>query len=228
LIDSRRTTGSRKGIPLAKKELFRGSWDLPLAQEGVEDAIRVGEATKGVWDTIYHSNLGRTTRTAKCVQQFSPDAELIPTSKLRPMHLGAIEGKEVNTERIRDMNEILRDTPSKPLPGISSKSDEPGESLNSFRFRVLKFLKKVEDELKPNERILLVTHYRDIQLVKSYLSLAEPPDFGIDVEMLLKKGSQKPGDLFWFDLENRSLNASDDAKKKGLYLMRHGKTAANA
>ena len=213
---------------MAKKELFRGSWNIALAPEGVEDAIRVGKATKGAWDTIYHSDLGRTTRTAKCVRQFSPDSELIPTSKLRPMHLGVIEGKEVNTERIRAMNKILRDTPDKALPGISSKSDEPGESLNSFKKRVLTFLNKVEKELDPNGRVLLVTHYRDIQLVKSYLAVDEPKDLSIDVEMLLSHGSQQPGDLFWFDLKNRTLDAVEGAKKKGLYLMRHGKTAANA
>jgi broad specificity phosphatase PhoE len=213
---------------MAKKELFRGTWDLSLTQSGVEDAIRVGEATEGKWDTIYHSNLGRTLRTAKCVREFSQEAQLISTPKLRPMSLGGLEGREVTDERIKTMNKVLRDTPDKPLPGISSKSDEPGESLNSFKKRVLNFLNKVVSEIDPSERILLVTHYRNLQLVKSYLSAGEPKDLSIDLKMFFEHGSQKPGELFWFDLGNRSLDDSKDAKKKGLYLMRHGKTVANA
>ncbi len=200
---------------------------MPLTEKGVEDALKVGRMTEGVWDVIYHSDLGRTTRTAKCVQKFSPEAQLIATPKLRPMHLGALESREVTTERVKAMNKCLRETPNKPLPGVSPKSGEPGESLNQFKTRVLKFVKKVEDELDPTEHTLLVTHYRDIQLIRSYLAMAEPPDLGIDVDMLLKKGTQKPGDLFWFDLDKRRLDQAEHAKEPGLYVMRHGETAAN-
>ena len=209
-------------------ERFRGSWNVPLTEKGVADAIKVGKATEGVWDTIYHSNLGRTTRTAKCVQQFSPDAQLISTPKLRPMHLGWIESREVTTQRIKDMNKTIRESPNKPLPGISPKSGEPGESLNQFKKRVLTFVKKVESQMDSREHVLLVTHYRDIQLIKSFLEVGEPDDLGIDVEMLLKHGSQKPGDLFWFDLKKRELDHVEHADEKGLYIMRHGETAANA
>jgi len=213
---------------MSKTELFRGSWDIPLNSQGVLDALTVGSRTKNKWDTIYHSDLVRTTRTAKCVAKYSPQAQLISAPKLRPMHLGSLEGKPVTDSRIKEMNDYILKTPDKPLPGISSKSGEKGESLNQFKNRVLGLFKKLESKTSKDERILIVTHYRDLRLIQSWLDKGEPDDLSINLKMFTTKGPEKPADLFWFDKDDREFVKSENAYENGLFLMRHGSTSANA
>src|ERR1700728_1335414 len=209
-------------------ERYRGSWDLPLNAEGVADAIKVGEATKNKFDTIYHSDLGRTTRTAKCVAKYNPEAQLISSPKLRPMHLGELESREVTPASVGILNSYMRKTPDKRLPGLSPISKEPGESLNSFKKRVLSFFKKIEDSVTPGERVLLVTHYRDLRLIQSWLDKGEPEDLSINLKMFTTKGPEKPADLFWFDRDKREFVKTKNADKFGIFLLRHGSTDANA
>ena len=209
-------------------ERYRGSWNIQLAPLGVEQALSLGRRTEGQWSKIYHSDLGRTTRTAKCIQQYSPEAELISTKALRPLHLGELEGAEVTPERNKFMSNIARNFPDKVLPGISPKSDEPGESLNSFKKRMLNLVIKAEKALSPGEKIVLAAHYRNVQLLRSWLDNGKPKDLSINIDMFCRKGPQEPGSLWWLDPEESKLVESEDAREPGLYVARHGATSANA
>ena len=209
-------------------ELYRGSWNIALAALGVQQALSLGRHTEGQWSKIYHSDLGRTTRTAKCIQQYSPEAELISTRALRPMHLGSLEGKEITRDTQTFINQYSRAFQDKHLPGISPKSGEPGDSLNSFLKRLLTFISKTEKTLTPGEKIVMVSHYRDVQAWRSWLNEGEPKNFSVDIDMFCRKGPQEPGSIWWLDPEDRKLVESEDARKPGLYIARHGKTSANA
>jgi broad specificity phosphatase PhoE len=215
---------------MSKVELFRGSWNVCLDETGVEDALKLGRATKNQWYKIYHSDLSRTTRTAKCIEKYNPDAELISTTKLRPMHLGELESKEVTPERVKFMKDLCRKHPDRKFPGLSPKSGEPGESFNDFKKRVLNFVIKVESSIKSWEKVLLVSHYRNINLLRSWIDVGEPGDLSVNIDMFNRKGPQEPGSMYWLNPDHRKLFISDNAdeSKSGLWVARHGTTIANA
>ena len=208
-------------------ERFRGSIEFPLNGNGVKTAQEAAAKNPNAFTRMIASTLGRTGETQQIMATTNPQASLSRTDALRPMHLGGLEGTPVTPEAINWMNNHMVQHPDVPFPGVS-QSGVPGESFNQFRDRVAThFLQQLRD-YHTGQRILNITHYRDIQLVNSLLKGRMT---SIDMDEMTRKGDQKPGDLFKLDLKTNKLkpvdSAFDDPSEPQIYYQRHGETVAN-
>ena len=148
--------------PDPSKDRIRGWLNIPLDEEGVKEAVRLGKFFdgKGV-RKIYASDLGRTMETAEKIKEIAGiNAEIIPTKALRPWHLGDMEGEVV--AKILPQMKYYAEHPYIPVPG--------GETFNDFLHRLLPFVRdrmnQAEIDKKP---VLLVSHYRDLKAVDSWI-----------------------------------------------------------
>lgn len=135
---------------------IRGHEDVPLSEEGVEEANKVGKQLKGKnIKYIYCSDLSRAKETAKIIGGY---LKLTPKSTfgLRPWDLGEFTGK--STKESLPKIEKYIDAPDKVVP--------KGESFTSFKDRALNELDKIIDS-HPGDCICIVTHHRVERLAKA-------------------------------------------------------------
>lgn len=210
------------------EEMFRGSSDIPLAQQGREEAHAVARATKGQFDVIYCSPLRRARETAAIVHDTNPKAPVRITTALEPWFLGHHEGQKVTEERIADLNRRIQEEPDEKIPGKGPKSMGEGESFNDFKTPLLKHVQRLIGLYDEDKKFLNVTHYRDIQCIKSWLKEGAPKDLGIDAKEMTRKGDQEPGALYRLEIPSLEFEESENAKEPGIYFLRHGATEWNA
>ena len=199
-----------------------------MTEKGRADADAVAKRTAGQFTEIYSSPLGRARETADTVAKANPQAGPVNAAEaLRPWALGAHEGELVTPERIADLADHVRIDPSQPLEGVGKQSGAPGESFNSFKDPLIAHVQEQMGAFQPGDRILNVTHYRDIQAVKAWGKEGFPRDRSIDPDEMTVKGDQKPGELFRLDPKTGKITEVLNASKDGIYFLRHGETGAN-
>ncbi len=209
-------------------ELFRGKWNIPLTEKGVQDARDVAQRTAGQFTEIHASPLGRAQQTAAEVAKTNPQAGAVQTkTQLEPWTLGQHEGEQVTPERVDDLNDRIRNRPDEKIPGAGQHSNAPGESFNDFKDPLISHVQEQAARWQPGQKILNVTHYRDIRGVEAWLKNGKPEDRSIDVGHMTTKGDEKPGDLFRWDPRRQTLQDAKNADQDGIYFLRHGETAAN-
>ena len=209
-------------------EQFRGSADVPLNAKGFALAARAAKETAGQFTKIYSSPLKRAMRTAEIVGYANPQAGAPqPTEALTPWYLGAQEGKEVTPERVQMMKDHITKTPDLPMEGRASISTQPGQSFNDFKRPVLQHIQEQLVSTQPGEKILNVSHYRDIRLLRAWLVAGAKPDGSISNKEMLQRGTDNPGDLFHLNPKNLSLTKVHGAEEPGIYFLRHGDTDLN-
>ena len=114
---------------------FQGRSDLPLNQEGREQAHALALALKGESITaIYSSPLTRAMETARLIRVFHPSVPLFEEEGLVEMDLGEFEGMEGHrwAEQYSDFRKAWQEDPaSVKMPGgkVSEKS-RPGPSAH--------------------------------------------------------------------------------------------------
>ena len=208
-------------------EKIRGSVDVPLNDRGRQAAKDAREWFKksGPPQRVITSDLKRAIDTGKIV-----GGSVTVTSKLEPWHLGKYEGQESNRVR-SELEQYIRD-PNKPVPGKHAQGTHEGESFGAFKRRLLPFIMDLLKK-KPTDRLLLVTHYRDIHLIRSWIAAGCRPDLSIDVELMLKKYGD-PADIYSLtgDEKRCKIEEMDTSKTTklpfGIYIMRHGDTDWNS
>jgi broad specificity phosphatase PhoE len=212
--------------PKPGQELFRGAWEVPLNEKGVAEAQDAAQRTAGMWDEIHASPMGRAQETAGIVAGTNPQAVIHPPNPaLAPWTLGEHEGNAVTPERIADLNDHIVNRPDEPLGGVGQHSGRPGESFNDFFHPLIRQLLDEVRGYQEGQRILNVTHYRDIRAIQAALRAEHGEPF--DADFMTAKGDEKPGDLFYFDTHTGDLVPATDASKPGIYFLRHGETMAN-
>ena len=210
------------------QEIFRGAWNVPLNQNGIADAQDAAKRTAGQFTEIHASPLGRAQQTAAEVAKTNPQAGPVQTEPaLAPWTLGGHEGQPVTPERIKDMNDHIANRPDEPMEGIGIKSGKPAQSFNEFKNPLLQHVVNQVANFEPGQRILNVTHYRDIRALDAWLKAGGLPDLSIDTDAMTTKGKEKPGQMFRLDPETGKLSLAKDATKDGVYFLRHGETEAN-
>lgn len=212
------------------QDVVRGSSEIPLSEEGRAQMSRVSKKLKGQIDKIYCSDLGRAIESLAIVNSTNPRARIkAVTAKLNPWRLGGHEGQP--TEKVLDdMLDRIANRPDVPAPeGRGPLSTRDGESFNDFRQRALKCINHIVQKWTPNERILIITHYRDIRVVCAWLENGAPKDLSIDSSEMCKKGDSEPGDLFRLNPAKmaQGLSKAESADEPGVYLLRHGATEWN-
>jgi len=210
-------------------EVFRGSSNIDLSPQGVQEAHGAAQRTAGQFTEIHASPLKRAQDTAKIVSRANPQAGPIKTTPaLEPWFLGQHEGQAVTPERLADINDRIRNRPNDPVPGRGPQSTGAGESFNQFKDPLIQHVQQQLANFQPGQKPLNVTHYRDVQAVKAWLKAGHPPTREVDPDEMASKGSQHPGDLFRLHPADMRLTPAKDAKQDGLYFLRHGATAWNA
>lgn len=130
---------------------FRGEADIPLIDEGRQDAKEAAEflEEQGVQPSfIVTSDKKRAVETAKILSKDFHDS-IKPTDQLRAWNLGDFSGKPKNKENVADLQQYIHD-PDTPVPG--------GESLNDFRNRILPILAECFEHATRNGVGIVVAH----------------------------------------------------------------------
>ncbi len=137
-----------------RDERLRGWLDVPLDQEGLEEATQTAELVSGDYsvDAIFCSDLRRARQTAEALRQRTK-APVAYSSDLRPWNLGVFCGQRVR-EIIPFLN-LLNQHPDVAAPG--------GESFYQFYGRYACRLHQLlmQAEESPN-CVAVVTHVRNL------------------------------------------------------------------
>lgn len=186
-----------------------GRADVPLNEEGREQAERLAK-TAGTFDKVFTSPMDRAHETAKTV-----DAGAKSEAHLLPWALGEYQGKPV--EEAKPKIEALMT--KRPL-AVPSKG---GESFLTFKRRTLEGAQKQQAGLKPGEKVLNITHGRNMRVIDSWLKKGSPRDLSIDMANMTKSGDwSKTGKLTRAGA--KGLESVETADKPGIYYARHGAT----
>src|SRR5699024_9341981 len=127
-----------------KKEEHRGSSDIPLDEEGLEQARSLAERIEsGEWDVLYSSDLMRAKQTAE-ILNVKLETEMYLDSRLRERSGGLIEGT-TEEERVQKWGADWREL------------DVGFETHESIISRGLSFIEDISAQHQ-SQKILIVSH----------------------------------------------------------------------
>jgi broad specificity phosphatase PhoE len=143
-----------------KEERLRSWLDVPLDEQGLQEAVDTAQKISGLPVTaIYSSDLKRARQTAEMIRQ-TTQASVTTTDELRPWNLG-IFGGQLLREIIPFLN-VLNERPELPAPN--------GESFHQFYAR---YSKRLTEMLSLAEQsrgyVVAVTHVRNLLAAKSVI-----------------------------------------------------------
>lgn len=134
-------------------ERFRGRYDIPLNQTGLDQATRTGMKISKKWKptAIYSSPMGRALETAKKIGEFC-DLPVVPCDGLNDIDYGEWQGltpEDVN-KRWPDLLKVWYEIPEMAyIP--------EGESLTQVKERAMSTIREL-CEKHPDSTIVLVSH----------------------------------------------------------------------
>lgn len=211
----------------AKDDIVRGSIDVPLNDEGMKEAKKLGEDTANQFDRIVSSDMMRAMQTAGEVAKTNPMAgSIMSTPDLQSWRMGGLEGRPLS-EVEGELHRRIKEAPEEPMPPAGERSTHPGESFNQFRDRILNFVKKEAKNYPEGSRIFYQTHQRPLHLIEAWLKAGAKPDNSIDTEFMTKPGHEYPGSLYFLHPKG-DLKEVSHAAEAGMYFARHGATALNS
>jgi broad specificity phosphatase PhoE len=176
---------------------IRGWRDIPLSDEGKEQAKRLGYAMLNDRpDVIVTSDLCRAHETAKMISDIIDVPIEEVSEKFRPWNVGDYAGM-LSAKAIPILARYACDTPDKPMPG--------GESFNDFHKR---FFDGLNETLQQQSgRVAVVTHHRNERLLHAWAKKGFPTDGGIDLKEFNKKG-EHTGSVTSLDIPADSLRTA--------------------
>jgi alpha-ribazole phosphatase/probable phosphoglycerate mutase len=138
----------RHGQSLWNREnRWQGHSDIPLSDQGQEQARRLGKALRSTpFDLVFSSDLQRARQTAGLAL---PGHRVVCDARLREVHFGEFEGltlEEMSEEQRRILKDWLKDPFARRIPA--------GESLHD----VLRRLQAWLAELPDRGRVAVFTH----------------------------------------------------------------------
>lgn len=136
----------RHGVTAWNKEgRMQGSIDIPLDEEGIQMAIKLGNRLKTMsWTTIFSSPLQRAERTAKLIAQQNRLENIMIDNRLKEIGEGQRAGT-TEEERVQKW-------------GIGWRNCSLGvESDEGVVIRGLSFIEEITRNY-PNEHVLVVSH----------------------------------------------------------------------
>lgn len=217
------------------EDIIRGTSNIPLSPKGLEQAKLLGERfkAKGGIDHIISSDLHRAVQTANGIAKATGAKIVDRTKQLQPWALGEIEGQP--TKKVLDqINRYILKKPNVAVPGKGPLSTSKGESFANFKRRTLNFVKEGLSELKanPQEKVVWVTHYRDLRLLESWIKKGAPSSLEIDAPHMAQKGDP-PGSVHRLYCKDGKVTLdkvnmdSGEKLSPGIYVVRHGCTRFN-
>lgn len=143
------------------EDRIRGWMDVPLSEEGIQDAKDVASYLKGMGiSKIYSSDLSRAKETADIISKAIGAPVEYYSKDFRPWNLGDLQGKS-SKEAQPEMEKYAEWTPDKKVTG--------GESFNDFKSRFLGSIEKIMADLEKNpDKIAIVSHFRNLKLAEAW------------------------------------------------------------
>jgi len=137
-----------------KKNIFRGHFDIPLDNFGIEQAEKTGIFLKDIdFDIIYSSPLSRAYKTAEIIKNHQKNnVEIIKEEGFKDLNFGEWEGKGYD-EVQKLYSEIYMKWLREPFNAFIPE----GENLRDAQNRSWEALKKIISDNK-NFIIAIVTH----------------------------------------------------------------------
>lgn len=133
---------------------FQGRIDVPLNQEGVDQAQALARALQNEsLAAIYSSPLRRAVETARLVKSFHPSTPFFEEPGLIEMDLGEFDGIEGQrwAENYPDFRKRWLESPANlRMPG--------GESLQDLQKRVVDTLERITLNYSPEDTLLISSH----------------------------------------------------------------------
>lgn len=157
----------------SSKDFIRGWVDVPLNEQGKKEAKELVAYIKTLHPAhIYSSDLSRAADIARDAGKVCK-CPLTVSKDYRPWGLGSFQGKPAK-DVVPQLQKYI-DNPDKPVPG-------GGESFNQFKNRVLGAMRKIMAQYqKDEENLVVVTHFRDIKLIQSWLAKGGAEDIDAKV-----------------------------------------------
>jgi len=141
---------------------IRGHTDVPLDPEGWREAHALGIRLQGEPLTaVLTSDLSRAADTADAIAAQHPGLQARRVPDLRSWNLGDLEGRLASGAVVRRIEALVHHPDETPPGG--------GETFRAFAARVAGVLDGLTNEADPGDRIAVVTHARDIQLLEKWL-----------------------------------------------------------
>jgi len=158
---------------------LRGWRDIPLSDEGREEAERLGKSLKAnPPDCIVTSNLKRAVETAEIISRIIGVKVDWKTEKFRPWDVGKYTG-QLSSTAIPILLKYV-DEPDRKVPD--------GESFHQFQRRFFSGLDEALD--KYNGVIAIVSHHRDERLLRAWISAGHPSDGTVSMAVFKMKGEK--------------------------------------
>jgi broad specificity phosphatase PhoE len=143
-----------------KEERLRSWLDIPLDEQGLQEAVETAQKIRGFPVTaIYSSDLKRARQTAETIRQ-TTKASVITTDELRPWNLGIFGGQLLR--EIIPFLDVLNQRPDLPAPN--------GESFHKFYTRYSKRLTEMLSLAEQSQGyVVAVTHVRNLLAARSII-----------------------------------------------------------
>jgi broad specificity phosphatase PhoE len=143
-----------------KEERLRGWLDIPLDEQGLQEAVETAQRIADYPVTaIYSSDLRRARQTAEILRQ-QTNAPVTTTDELRPWNLGIFAGQKLQ-EILPFLNQ-LNQNPDLPAPS--------GESFYDFYGRYSRRLTELMNLAEQSSGyIVAVTHVRNLLATRTIL-----------------------------------------------------------
>ena len=151
-----------------KEKIFLGQTDVPLSEEGKQQAAEAGtELAKYQLhtDRLYSSDLLRASQTAEILQRQSGLNRLILEHGLREMNLGPWDGKLISEIK----KEFPREYEKRGQNLLTYKMGHKSENFFDLQYRAVKTLIEILKKDK-NEDLVLVAHSGVLRAIISNLN----------------------------------------------------------
>lgn len=148
----------------AGEDIFVGRTDYPLTINGIEQALDTGRRFSSKQITrIYSSPSDRALMTAKVINYFLHNADLIIDDDLRELDYGKWDGllRRVIIEKFGQEYELWQADPHKNYPSEAEPPEEVAERLFNF----LKKIEKTHCLTNKGSEIVVVSHKTAVRLL---------------------------------------------------------------
>jgi broad specificity phosphatase PhoE len=149
-----------------KDERLRGWLDIPLDQQGLQEAAETAELLEDYQvDAIYSSDLRRARQTAEILRRRTQARRVATCKELRPWNLGVFAGQRVFD--ILPFLNLLNRHPDLPAPG--------GESFYQFYGRYSCRLNELMSLARESPGcVVAVTHVRNLLAAQTVIEQGDP------------------------------------------------------
>ncbi|MGD0161746.1 MAG: histidine phosphatase family protein [Candidatus Sulfotelmatobacter sp.] len=149
-----------------RDERLRGWLDLPLDEQGMQEAAETAERLADYpVEAIYSSDLRRARQTSEILRRRTRAPRVTPTKELRPWNLGVFAGQRVFD--ILPFLNLLNRHPDLAAPG--------GESFYQFYGRYSRRLTELMNlALQSSQCIVAVTHVRNLLAAQTVIEQGNP------------------------------------------------------